>query len=109
LADQPDHASIADTMLQETNQPIVADRVEELADVGVQYPVHLGARDSNGQCIEGIMLPPLGSESIRESQEILLVDRIEYRHERTLNDFILQRRDTERTLPSIRFGYVLPA
>ncbi len=32
------------------------DRVEEAFHIGIQYPIHLLARDRNAQCIKGLML-----------------------------------------------------
>lgn len=41
FADQPDDTAVANPVLDKTDQPIVADRIEEAADVGVQDPVRL--------------------------------------------------------------------
>ena len=38
--DQADDALVADPVFQETDQPFLADRIEECADVGVQDEVH---------------------------------------------------------------------
>jgi hypothetical protein len=50
-----------------------------------------------------------GPEPIREPEEIFLVDRVQHLNNRTLDDFVLQRRDAERALPTIRLWYVVPA
>ena len=84
-------------------------RVKEATDIGVQYPVHLGARDANGQCIQRVMLPTLWPETIGESQEIFFVDRIEHFYQCALDDFVFQRCDTQWALASIRFRNVLPS
>jgi hypothetical protein len=52
------------------------------------------------------MRAPPGSESIREPEEVFLVDRVEQRDRRPLDDFVLQGRDREWALPAIRLGYV---
>ena len=44
--DQADHAPVADPMFQEADEPLLAHRVEERSDVGVQYQVHLPAARS---------------------------------------------------------------
>jgi hypothetical protein len=45
------------------------------------------------------------AEPIRESEEVFLVDRIEHRDDRTLDDLVLQRRDSQRALPAVRLRY----
>jgi hypothetical protein len=49
-----------------------------------------------------------GPESIREPEEIFLVDRVEHRRRRPLDDFVLQRSNGEGTLSSIRLWNVDP-
>ena len=48
------------------------------------------------------MLAASGAEPIRESEEILLVDRIQHLDQRALDDLVLQRGDAERALPPVR-------
>jgi hypothetical protein len=55
------------------------------------------------KCIQRIVLAALGPEPIREPQKIFLVNRVAHFHYGPLDDFILQRRNPERTLLSIRF------
>jgi hypothetical protein len=47
-----------------------------------------------------------GSKSIREPEEIFLVDRVQHRDGGPLDDLVLKGRDRERTLPSIRLRNV---
>jgi hypothetical protein len=49
-----------------------------------------------------------GPESVREPEEVFLVDRVEHRGRRPLDDLVLQGRNRERALPAIRLGYVDP-
>jgi hypothetical protein len=42
-----------------------------------------------------------GTEPIREALEVDLINLVEDRHHGLLNDFVLQRRDAQRTLPSV--------
>lgn len=44
------------------------------------------------------MLPPPGQEPVRDAEEVFLVDRIEHRDDRALNELVFQRGDTERAL-----------
>ena len=88
------------------NQGAVWGRIQERSDVGVQYPVHFRAVDPDKERVQRIMRAPPGSESIREPEEVFLVDRVEQRDRRPLDDFVLQSRDREWALPAIRLGYV---
>lgn len=59
---------------------------KERSNIGVQYVVHLGAGDADRQCIQRIVLAAPRSESIRGPEEILLVDRVQHRDCRPLDD-----------------------
>ena len=95
-------------MLQEADQPFLTDLVEERPDVGVQYEAHLLAVDPDTERIQRIMRAAPGPEPIREPEEVLLVDRVQQRDHRPLDDLVLQGRDRERALPAIRLGNVDP-
>ena len=45
------------------------------------------------------MLAASRSESVAEAEEVLLVDDVQHRRRRSLDDFVLQRGDRQRTLP----------
>jgi Transposase domain (DUF772) len=68
--------------------------LEERSDVGVQYRVHFRAVDPDTERVQRIMRAPPGSESIREPEEVFLVDRVEQRDRRPLDDFVLQSHPT---------------
>jgi hypothetical protein len=108
VLDQADHARVADPVVQELDQPFLADLVEERSDVGVEYVVHLRATDANHQGVQRIMLAALGSESIREPEEVLLVDRIQHGDRCPLDDLVFKGRDRKRALPPIRLRYIPP-
>jgi hypothetical protein len=99
---------VADPVFQETDQPFLADFIEERSDVGVQYPVHLLALDPDDKRVLRVVRAAPGPESVREPEEVFLVDRVEHRGRRPLDDLVLQSRNRERTLPAIRLGYVDP-
>ena len=100
----PVYTTITDAMFNKAHQPLMTDRIEEPRDIGVHYPVHLRAGNSDGKSVQRIMLAASGSESVREPQEIFFVDCIQHLHHSTLNDLIFQRGDPQRALPPIRFG-----
>ena len=93
-------------MLQEANQPFLTDFIEERSDVGVQYPAHLPAVDPDTERIQRIVRAASRPESVRVSEEIFLVDRVQQRDHRPLDDLVLQGRDRERALSAVRLGYV---
>src|SRR5262244_2444279 len=92
----------------EPDQPVLTDFVEERSDVGVQYPVHLRALDPDNERIQRIVRAAPGSEPVRESEEVFLVDRVEHRDSRPLDDLILQGGNRERALSAVSFGNVDP-
>src|SRR6202045_1003695 len=109
FADQANDAAVTDPVLDEADQPLVADRIKEPGNVGVQYPVHPRVADSDGERVQCIMRTASGPEPVREPEEIFLVDRVQHLDYRTLDDLVRQRRDAERALPTIRLWYVMPA
>ena len=46
------------------------------------------------------------SEPIRDAEEVFLVNRIQQRDHRSLDDLVLQRGDRERASSTVRLGYV---
>src|SRR3981189_3195348 len=67
---------------------------------------HLLALDPDNQRIHRIMRAAPGSESVREPEEVFLVDRVEHRSCRPLDDLVFQGRNRERALTPVRLGYV---
>jgi hypothetical protein len=80
--------------------------VEERLNVGVQDEVHLPALDRNHERIECIVRPAARPESVAEPEEVFLVDGIQHRCRRPLDDLVFQRCDRERALPPVRLGNV---
>src|SRR5260221_9934400 len=95
-------------MLDELDQPLVADRIEEPRDIGVQYPVHLALADPDRQRIQRIMLATPRPKPIAEPQELFFPDGIQYFHQRALDDLVFQRCNTQWTLSAIRLRYIHP-
>src|SRR5258708_1756216 len=54
------------------------------------------------------MLTAPGPKPVREAKKIFFVDSVENFNHRALDDFILQRGNSQRALFAIRLGYVLP-
>ena len=101
--------SIADPVLDEPDQPSLADRVEERLDVGVEHPVDAPPPDPERERVQRVVLAALRSEPVAEAQELRLVDRRQDGNHRRLDDLVLQGSDAERPLSAIRLGNVRPA
>src|SRR6202011_1275002 len=106
--DQADDASVADAMFHKLDEPLLAHRVEERADVGVQYPVHLCASDPDHERIHRIVRAASRPEPIREPEEIFLVDRAQHRSRGPLDDLVLKGGDRDPARHPIRLGYLNP-
>ena len=84
------------------------DRVEESSDIRVENVVHLLAGDPDYQRIQRIVLATLGSEPIREPDEVLFVDRVQHCDCRPLDDLVFKGGDRKRALPAIWLRYISP-
>src|SRR5882724_4438369 len=80
--------------------------IEKAPNVAVQHPVHVLPRDRDVQRIQRLMLATPWPETIRETPKIPLVNRIEDHDHSLLNNLVLQRRDSQWSLPTIRFRNV---
>ena len=109
FADQAHHAPVANTVFDEFDQPLVADRIEEPGDVGVQYPVHLAPVDPDRQRIQRIMLATPRPEPVAEPEEVLLPDRVQHFDQRALDYLVLQRRNAQRPLSPVRLRDIHPS
>src|SRR6202023_1141166 len=75
-------------------------------------PARFTADEDEAEEVEGfrlaerIMRAAPGSESVREPEEVFLVDRVEHRSCRPLDDLVFQGRNRERALTPVRLGYV---
>src|SRR6476469_2442861 len=68
----------------------------------------LPAVDPDTERIQRIVRAASRPEPVRDSEELFLVDRVQQRGHRPLDDLVLQGRDRERALPAIRLWYVGP-
>jgi hypothetical protein len=67
---------------------------------------HLPAFDRDHERIECIVCPAARPESVAEPEEVFLVDGVQHRCRRPLDNLVLQRCDRERALPPVRLGNV---
>src|SRR4029077_1594254 len=92
-------------MLDELHRPFVAQVIEEATDVGIEHPVHPLSLDAHRQRVQRLVRAASRTEPIRKALEVDLIDLVEDRHYGLLNDFVLQRRDAQRTLPPVSLRY----
>jgi len=104
LADQADNPPISDPVFDECDQPLMAHRVEEPGNVGVEDEVDVLLSDPDRQCVQRIVLAAPRPEAVAEPQEVCFPDCVQHLDHRALDDLILQCRDAERPLPPVRLG-----
>jgi hypothetical protein len=95
-------------VLHEADQPILTDTVEKARNVGVQNVAHLSRIDSDKESIQRIVLAALRSEPIAEPEEVLLVDLVQHRRRRPLDDLVLKGGNRKRPLLSVWLRYIGP-
>jgi hypothetical protein len=86
FGNQPDDSAVANPMLDETDQPILADFVEKGLNVSIEHPVDPPPPDPERERIQALMLVALRSETVAESQELRLIDRRQDCHHCSLDD-----------------------
>src|ERR1700722_13493514 len=102
--DQTGHALISDSMFDKLDQPIMIEVVEKASDVSIQDPVHFPCQQTDVERIEAVVLPFTRSVSVGKSEEVSLVDRVHHFNRGSLDDLVLQHRNTQRALLAIGFG-----
>jgi hypothetical protein len=90
-------------VLHKLDHPSVIDLVEKRPDIKVEHPVHLLTGNPDVERIQRIVLAPPWPKTIRKAQKILFPNLVEDCPYRVLDDFVLQRRDSQWSLPSIAF------
>ena len=106
---QADDAWIADPMLDKAVQPTLADFIEKRPDIRVENEVHLLVGDPDRQGVQRVVLAALRPEPIAEPEELFLVNAVQHCNGCSLNDLVLERRDRQGPLSSVRLRYVRPA
>src|SRR5467141_1435671 len=97
--DEPHNAPICDPVLHELHKPFVRKAIEKGSDVQIKHPVHFLRQQSRVQRIQRLMLTAPWSEPVRKIEKVRFIDGIQHLDRRTLDDFVFQRRDSERSLP----------
>src|SRR5580693_2269809 len=93
--DQAHHAPVGYAVLDKLHQPSLIESVIKLPDVGIEHPAHFPRTDPNRQRVQRLVRATPRSESIRKSQEVLFLDRVQYLDRGTLDDLVFQRGNAE--------------
>ena len=96
-------------MLDKMDQPMLADFIEKGSDVRVKNEVHLLVGDPDRQSVQRIVLTALRPEAIAEPEELFLVNAVQHRNGRSLDDLVFERRHRQRPLSPVRLRNVRPA
>src|SRR5580658_1692712 len=104
--DQPQHPAVGHAVLNELQRPFVIHVVKESSNVRIEHPLHSLAMDSHTKRIQRLMRAATRPESIRKASKVHLVNLVEDAHHSLLNDFVLQRRDAQRSLSTVGFRNV---
>src|ERR1700681_584710 len=108
FGNQPDNSTVADPMLDEPNQPFLADLVEKGLNVAIEHPVDPPLPDPERERIQRLMLVALRSKTVAEAQELRLIDRRQDCYHRSLDDLVLHGSDAKRPLSAICLWNILP-
>src|SRR5438309_10098025 len=101
---EPHDAPICYPVLDELHQPFVGKPLEKGFDVQIEHPVHLSRQQSRIERVQRLMLASPWPEPIGESEKIRFIDSVQHFDRRALDDFIFQRRNSERPLPPVGLG-----
>src|ERR1035437_3029703 len=107
--DEPQDSFVLNTMLEERLHPRMIKLGKEVADISVEYPVHLPLRDPDRQRIQRIVRATPGPEPVGQTEKVLLVYGGQHLYHRSLEDLVLQGGDAKRALPPVWLWYVHPA
>ena len=97
---------VGHAVLDKLHRPFVAHLVKEPANVRIQHPFHPLPMESHTQRIQRLVRAAPRPEPVRKALEVHLINLIENGHHGLLDDFVLQRRDAQRTLPPVGLRYI---
>src|SRR6266699_1241880 len=99
--DEPHDAPVCNPVLDELHKPFVGNPVEKAFDVQIKHPVHFSRQQSRVQRVQRLMLASPWPEPVRKSKKVGFIDSVQHLDRRTLDDFVFQRRYSERSLPPV--------
>jgi len=89
--DQAQDPRIRDPVLNKPLKPLMVKTREVVAEVRVEHPVHTLPQDPGRERIQRVMRTAPRPKSVRETEEVLLVDGVQHLDHRPLQDLVLQR------------------
>ena len=101
--DEPEDSRVGDPARQHPQQPLVVNRVEEAANIGIEHPGHALAHDRRMERRQSLMRVSPRPEAVGEPEKVDFVDRAQHLGNRALDDLVLQGRDAEWTPTAIGF------
>ena len=84
--DQAQDPAIGHAVLDKLHRPFVAHVVKEASNVTIKHPVHVFPLDAHRQRVQRLMWAASGTEPIRESLEVHLINLVEDGHHGLLYD-----------------------
>src|SRR5439155_21777626 len=99
--DETHDAPVPHTVLEKLHQPAVVKGIEEATDVGIEHPAHPPRREPDRERVQSLMRVAPRPESIRETEEVALVDGVEHLDDGALDDLVFQRGNAERPQPPV--------
>jgi len=75
-------------MFEETDQPVVVDRIKERTNVGINDPVHSSVANSDPERIQRIVLTAARAKTVRKADEFLFVNYVEDLDHRPLDNLV---------------------
>src|SRR5882762_6732774 len=90
------------------NKGALWNKIQKAFDVQVEHPVHFSRQQSRVQSIQRLMLAAPWSEPVRKPEKVRFVDSIQHLDRRALDEFVFQRRDSERSLPPVGLRDIHP-
>src|SRR6266436_6333773 len=99
--DEPHDAPVCNPVLDELHKPFVRKSIEKALDVQIKHPVHFSRQQSRIERIQRLMLAAPWSEPVRKSKKVGFIDSVQHLDRRALDNFVFQRRYSERSLPPV--------
>src|SRR6266404_172024 len=99
--DEPHDAPVCNPVLDELHKPFVRKSIEKALDVQIKHPVHFSRQQSRIERIQRLMVAAPWSEPVRKSKKVGFIDSVQHLDRRALDNFVFQRRYSERSLPPV--------
>jgi hypothetical protein len=106
FTDQAENPAVRNAVLEEFKQIVMVDGVEESLNICIEYPVHFPRDQAHIEGVQPIVSAAPRPEPVGEVEKVHLIDGIEHRGHRMLDDFVLQRDNPQRTPAAVGLGDV---